>query len=113
MLENLRNWKQLLHSLLLRAEHGKYYLFMIYFHCTILRMCLIIHFRNLFNLRRWLSSELLCHVVWQKFTDISGVLAASVIRVMSCLISVCWLVLVWFQLGSGIMFQYWTFKGNC
>jgi hypothetical protein len=28
---------------------------------------------------RWLSSGLFCHIVWEKFTDISEVLAASVI----------------------------------
>jgi hypothetical protein len=29
-----------------------------------------------------LSSSVLCHVVWWQFTDMSGVLAASFVRVM-------------------------------
>jgi hypothetical protein len=29
---------------------------------------------------RWLPSRMLCHVVWQKFTDVSEVLASSIIR---------------------------------
>jgi hypothetical protein len=33
--------------------------------------------------RRWLSSGLLRHVVWQMFTDVSEVLAAPNIRAMS------------------------------
>jgi hypothetical protein len=32
---------------------------------------------------RWLSSGLLRRVVWQKFTDVAEVLAASIIRAMS------------------------------
>jgi hypothetical protein len=35
-----------------------------------------------FEVLRWMSSGLLRRAVWQKFTDVSEVLAASIIRVM-------------------------------
>jgi hypothetical protein len=38
---------------------------------------------NRFHILRWLSSELLHHVLWQKFTNISDMLAASIIRVIT------------------------------
>jgi hypothetical protein len=39
-----------------------------------------------FETRRLLSSGLLCRVVWSKFTYVSEVLAASIIRAMIILI---------------------------
>jgi hypothetical protein len=46
-------------------------------------ICITIKTVKTVTLWRWLSSGLLHHVVWQKFTNVSEVLAASIIRAMS------------------------------
>jgi hypothetical protein len=45
-------------------------------------------FSNIPSLWRWLSSGFLSRVVWQKFTDVSEVLPASIIRAIKQLLNI-------------------------